>query len=112
MLYFASHRLDVGGGVMVTGSHNPPEYNGFKLTLDKAPFFGPDIQELGRLAASAAYEQGRGKVASVTVFEADVDRVLVGVGGSRPLQVAWDARNGARGATRADVGAGLPGEQS
>src|SRR3546814_7292025 len=96
---------------MVTVSHNPPEYNGFKLTLDKAPFFGPDIQELGRLAASAAYEQGRGKVESVTVFEAYVDRVLVGVGGSRPLKVAWDAGNGALGEAMAAVVARLPGDR-
>lgn len=110
MLYFACHRLDVGGGVMVTGSHNPPEYNGFKLTLGKAPFFGPDIQELGSLAASADYEQGRGKVESITVFQAYVDRVLAGFGGRRPLKVAWDAGNGALGEAMAAVVARLPGE--
>src|SRR3546814_13057961 len=68
MLYFASHTLDVDGGVMVTGSHNPPSYNGFKLVLEKAPFFGADIQTLGTLAASADYASGRGSVGSRTVF--------------------------------------------
>jgi len=109
MLYFACHTLDVGGGVMVTGSHNPPTYNGFKLTLGKAPFFGADIQELGRIAAGADYRHGRGKVRKSSVFDAYVARVLEGVTSHRPLKVAWDAGNGAMGEAMAAVAARLPG---
>src|SRR3546814_425942 len=90
MLYFAAHTLEVGGGVMVTGSHNPPDYNGFKLTLGKAPFFGADIQELGRIAAAADYEQGRGMVTKASVFDDYVARVLDGIAGDRASQVARD----------------------
>jgi phosphomannomutase len=97
MLYFASHTLPVDGGVMVTGSHNPPSYNGFKLTLGKAPFFGAEICELGRIAAAADYTQGCGKLAEISVFDAYVDRVLADLAGGRPLKVAWDAGNGAMG---------------
>src|SRR3546814_10029389 len=81
MLYFASHTLDVDGGVMVTGSHNPPSYNGFKLVLEKAPFFGADIQALGTLAASADYASGRGSVGSLSVFDAYVESLLASVAG-------------------------------
>ena len=109
MLYFASHTLRVDGGVMVTGSHNPPSYNGFKLTLGKAPFFGADIRELGRVAAAGDYTAGRGKVEHISVFDAYVDRVLDDVSGNRPLNVAWDAGNGAMGEAMAAVAARLPG---
>ena len=51
MLYFAVYHLDADGGIMVTGSHNPPDYNGFKMMLGKKPFFGADIQTLGAMAA-------------------------------------------------------------
>ncbi|WP_193369817.1 phosphoglucomutase/phosphomannomutase PgmG [Pelagibius marinus] len=109
MLYLASHILDVDGGVMVTGSHNPPSYNGFKLALNGAPFFGTDIQELGRIAATAEFENGRGGSESISVFDAYVARVLEDVTGSRPLKVAWDAGNGAMGEAMSAVASRLPG---
>ena len=52
MLYFAVHELKADGGIMVTGSHNPPDYNGFKFMLGTNPFFGAQIQELGSIAAA------------------------------------------------------------
>lgn len=110
MLYFAAHTLEVGGGIMVTGSHNPPAYNGFKLTLNKAPFFGADIQALGRIAAEADYESGEGNIDKVSVFQAYVDRILQDKGVGRPLKVAWDAGNGAMGEAMAAVAARLPGQ--
>src|SRR5690606_30863513 len=60
MLYYAVHALKAGGGVMVTGSHNPPNYNGFKMMLGDAPFFGADIQDIGRMAAEEDWESGAG----------------------------------------------------
>src|SRR3546814_1330697 len=81
MLYFAAYTMDLDGGVMVTGSHNPPDYNGFKLVLHKASVFGPDIQQLGRMAAAADYETGRGSRETAAVFDAYVARILQDVAG-------------------------------
>ena len=110
MLYFAAYTMDFDGGVMITGSHNPPDYNGFKLVLHKASVFGPDIQELGRIAAAGDYESGAGSVAEVAVFDAYVARILEDVSGDRRLKVAWDAGNGAMGEAMAALTARLPGE--
>jgi len=109
MLYFACHALKVEGGVMVTGSHNPPSYNGFKLTLHGAPFYGADIRELGKIAATADYRCGGGRIAQAAVYESYVARVLEGMTGQRSLKVAWDAGNGAMGEAMASVAARLPG---
>src|SRR5580698_10827421 len=50
MLYYAATKLETDGAVMVTGSHNPPDYNGFKMMLGRKPFFGAQIQDIGRMA--------------------------------------------------------------
>jgi phosphomannomutase len=110
MLYFATCSLPVGGGIMVTGSHNPPDHNGFKLTLGGKPFFGADIQELGRIAAAGDFQAGQGRVEDRPVFEAYVERLLLDYDAARPLKVAWDAGNGAAGEVMVALTARLPGE--
>src|SRR4051795_4479140 len=60
MLYFATHYLDVDGGLQVTGSHNPADYNGFKLLLKGRWVFGQEIQALGRRSASGQWSDGKG----------------------------------------------------
>src|SRR5882724_708186 len=74
MLYFAAFTLGVDGGIMITGSHNPADYNGFKMMTGKKSFFGPDIQELGRVAAAGAFTGGAGKVREQAVFDPYVAR--------------------------------------
>ncbi|HEY0325717.1 MAG TPA: phosphomannomutase, partial [Allosphingosinicella sp.] len=69
MLYYAEAVLDVVGGIMITGSHNPPDYNGFKMVLQHGPFFGADIQKLGRMAAAGDWESGSGSVEQVDMEE-------------------------------------------
>ena len=61
MLYFATHTLDVDGGIQVTGSHNPADYNGFKLLLNGRSVFGAEIQALGRRAAAGDWTSGNGE---------------------------------------------------
>src|SRR3954468_14802662 len=78
MLYFATHCLDVNGGIQVTGSHNPSDYNGFKLLLKGRSVFGAEIQEIGQRAAWGHWHEGSGTVEEVNVREAYVDRLLQG----------------------------------
>ena len=96
MLYFATHYLDVDGGIQVTGSHNPANYNGFKLLLKGRSVFGAEIQELGQRAASGHWTDGHGTVEEVDIREAYVDRLLQGFSGNA-FRVGWDAGNGAAG---------------
>ncbi|MCS6877574.1 MAG: phosphomannomutase/phosphoglucomutase [Geminicoccaceae bacterium] len=109
MMYFAVHELDTDGGIQVTGSHNPPSHNGFKLMLGKASFFGEQIRELGRLAASGDFSEGAGGVERVDVFDRYVARLARDYHGTRPLDVVWDAGNGAAGPAMAALAARLPG---
>jgi phosphomannomutase len=96
MLYFASYYLDVDGGIQVTGSHNPAEYNGFKLLLKGRSVFGQEIQALGRRAAGGDWLEGTGTVEEVDIREAYVNRLLEGFSG-KAYRVGWDAGNGAAG---------------
>ena len=109
MLYFAAATLPVEGGIMVTGSHNPPSHNGFKLTLAKKSFFGTDIQELGRMAAAGDLESGAGRALDHPIFEDYVARLLEEADRLAPLKVAWDAGNGAAGEAMVRVAERLPG---
>jgi len=109
MLYFAAYTLPVDGGIMVTGSHNPPDHNGFKLVLKKKSFFGADIQRLGQIAASGKFSVGQGKVEEKNILEAYVARLAQDYRGKRPLAVAWDAGNGAAGEAMKLLAARLPG---
>ena len=109
MLYYAVFELDADGGVMVTGSHNPPDYNGFKMMVGKQACYGRDIQALGAAAAAGDFDDGEGGVEQVDIFDRYVDRLLRDFDGA-PLKVAWDAGNGAAGQAVERVASRLPGE--
>ncbi|MGB0631752.1 MAG: phosphomannomutase, partial [Alphaproteobacteria bacterium] len=94
MLYFAVNVLNAAGGIMVSGSHNPPEYNGFKMMRGAKPFYGDDILNLGRIAAAATYEAGTGSDRSEPMLDRYVERILQDYRDGRELKVAWDAGNG------------------
>jgi phosphomannomutase len=111
MLYFATRTLEVDGGIMVTGSHNPPTHNGFKMTLGKRPIFGEDIQRLGRIAAEGhSSVTNVGRIETRDVRGAYTARLLADLGEGRPLRVAWDAGNGATGEILERLAAELKGE--
>ena len=67
MLYFATHHLATDGGLIITGSHNPPDYNGIKMVLLGKPFFGDDIRTIGAIAETGDFESGVGSVEDVPV---------------------------------------------
>jgi phosphomannomutase/phosphoglucomutase len=96
LLYWALHHERVGGGIQITGSHNPPQYNGFKLSLGTGTLHGADIQRLYQLAVAGDFPTGRGSVRHADVIERYIDDVVARVGTlSRPLRVVADYGNGA-----------------
>ncbi len=105
MLYFATYHLQNGSGVEITGSHNPPEYNGLKIVLAGETLYGDGLQGLyqrivaGRLVAAAA----PGPLRSVDVRQAYLDRIVGGVTLARPLRIVIDCGNGVAGAVAGDL---------
>ena len=112
MLYYASTKLKTDGAVMVTGSHNPADYNGFKMMLRGKPFFGEDIKRLGAIALAGDVDEEQAVQPRNTDVSSDyVARVLADWdGGDRMLKVVWDNGNGAAGEVLKRLVAGLPGE--
>ncbi|HMO76560.1 MAG TPA: phosphomannomutase/phosphoglucomutase [Sphingopyxis sp.] len=109
MLYYAASTQEVDGGIQITGSHNPPDYNGFKMVFQGRPFFGADIQGIGRMAAAGDWEAGEGGSESIDIVDAYVDRLVEGFAGEA-LRIGWDAGNGAAGPVIEKLTARLPGE--
>ncbi len=109
MLYYAEATLEVDGGIHVTGSHNPAEYNGFKMVLRHAPFFGDDIQDLAALAESGAWSEGAGMVTTLDLRDAYVGRLMAGYAGGA-YRIGWDTGNGAAGPVIEALVKLLPGE--
>jgi phosphomannomutase len=112
MLYYTATKLETDGAVMVTGSHNPPDYNGFKMMLGRRPFFGQQIQEIGALAAAGdvVAEATAGEQA-IEIADDYIARLLADWdGGDRMLKVVWDNGNGAAGDVLEKLVASLPGE--
>ena len=109
MLYFAVSTLDVEGGIQVTGSHNPADYNGFKMLLKGRSVFGAEIQDLGRRAAEADWSEGSGLVSEHDIVDDYVDALVKGFDG-KPYRIGWDAGNGAAGPIVVKLVKRLPGE--
>ena len=116
MLYYAEASAeDVQGGIQITGSHNPANYNGFKMVFQGRPFFGDDIQELGRLAAVGAWTNGTGTHQRRDVMDAYIARMIEGLAGIdhaalAQLKIGWDAGNGAAGPALELLVKQIPGE--
>ena len=109
MLYFAVATLGVDGGIQVTGSHNPADYNGFKMLLNGRSVFGEEIQALGRRAEIADWVEGLGSVSEVDVIPAYLDALLKGFDG-QAYRIGWDNGNGAGGEILERLLPRLPGE--
>ncbi|MFC4293647.1 phosphoglucomutase/phosphomannomutase PgmG [Novosphingobium tardum] len=116
MLYYAEASIpEADGGIQITGSHNPANYNGFKMVFQGRPFFGKDILELGRMAAAGEWASGNGTSTSREILGEYIERLIEGLAGisndelSR-LRIGWDAGNGAAGPALEALTARLPGE--
>jgi phosphomannomutase len=114
MLYYAATSLATDGAIMVTGSHNPPDYNGFKMMMGRKPFYGAQIQSIGTIAETGdVVAESDGSEQSVSIADEYVAR-LAGDwdGGDRALKVVWDNGNGAAGDVLAKLVQQLPGEHT
>ncbi|MFO1255240.1 MAG: phosphomannomutase/phosphoglucomutase [Sphingomonadaceae bacterium] len=115
MLYYAEASLEeVQGGIQITGSHNPANYNGFKMVFRGRPFFGADIQRLGQMAASGDWDKGSGTSVNRPILDEYIDRLVQGLAGIDRAQldrlaIGWDAGNGAAGPALEKLVRKLPG---
>ena len=116
MLYFAQHHLDTDTGLMISGSHNPPHHNGIKICLRTGPFYGEDIQQLGKIAAVGDYISGQaGEDKFVDVMPDYLNMLLSDLNNnyddaSKGFKIAWDTGNGSAGEVVKKLTEKLPGE--
>jgi phosphomannomutase/phosphoglucomutase len=98
MVYFATHHFETGSGVMVTGSHNPPEYNGLKMMIAGETLAAEAIQDVRRLIEKGDFASGAGRLEAADIRQAYLDRIASDVKLARPLTIAIDCGNGSPGA--------------
>lgn len=113
MLYFSVYHLNQDAGIMITGSHNPKEHNGFKILLKERPFYGDDIIGLAKIAEKGDFVEGQGSIKEEDISENYVDKILSdcilaesdsalldeidNFNPKKELRIAWDAGNGSAG---------------
>ena len=114
MLYYTATTRKTDGAIMVTGSHNPPNYNGFKMMLGPKPFFGTQIRDLGVMASQGdVVAEAQGGTSQVDIAAEYVDRLRQDWdGGDRKLKVVWDNGNGSGGDILNALVKVLPGEHT
>jgi phosphomannomutase/phosphoglucomutase len=103
MLYFATHELGTRSGVMVTGSHNPPEYNGLKMMVAGETLAGDAIQALRQRIVEGRLASGSGRCTRADIRERYLERIVSTLALARPMRVAVDAGNGVAGATAPEL---------
>ncbi len=112
MLYFTVCSRELDGGIMVTGSHNPPTHNGFKFMLGRKPFYGQDIARIGTIASANEVYSGNGTSSELDIADEYVDTLVKACSGNKPVNVAWDAGNGAAGEIMSKLVRKLPGKHT
>jgi phosphomannomutase/phosphoglucomutase len=95
--YFGLHTLGVDGGVMITGSHNPPEYNGFKVAVGHSTLYGEEIRRIASIMESDDFEVGRGEVEGLELLKRYESYLAKDIAVSRRLKVVIDSGNGMGG---------------
>src|SRR5471030_1001697 len=103
MVYFGTHVLEASSGVMVTGSHNPPDYNGFKMVLAGEAIYGDTIQALFQSIQSEDFTHGKGSYRTHDIRQAYLDRIIGDIKLARPMKIVIDSGNGVAGAFAGDM---------
>ena len=102
--YFSYFHLDVDGGIMITGSHNPPDFNGFKLGVNKASLYGPEIMKIYEIIYRGNFSKGKGKIETYEIIEPYIDEISKKIFlGNNTVDFAIDAGNGAGGLVVPDI---------
>ena len=109
-LYFGVHHLKADGGIMITGSHNPPDYNGFKMMLGHGPFFGQDIKDMAKTPYNPNKVIEGGQQIQLDIQDAYLHRVLEGLRLDTKLSIVWDCGNGVAGPVIDKLSKSLSGE--
>ena len=109
-LYFGVHHLRADGGIMITGSHNPPDYNGFKMMLGHGPFFGEDIKDMAKTPYNPTKIIEGGQQIQLDIQDAYLHRVLEGLRLDTKLSIVWDCGNGVAGPVIDKLSKSLSGE--
>jgi len=104
LLYFSLHHFEVDGGIQITGSHNPPEYNGFKVCLGKATIYGKEIQEIRGIAETGKFHKGKGRVEAAEITGPYLDYLRHNLQpGHISIKVVVDGGNGMGGLVAPDA---------
>ena len=111
LLYFSTISNNSRGGVMVTGSHNPKNYNGFKLILDGLPFYGEDLINLKKKAQNFLLEKNRGKKEKVNFESEYLKNIFNNFSQDRKLNIVWDSGNGSAGKVMEEISGKIRGQQ-
>jgi len=103
VLYFATYELGTGSGVEITGSHNPPEYNGLKMMVDGVTLSGEAIQTVKQRILNQDFKTGSGTLSHVDILDKYIDRITSDLKLARPMKVVIDCGNGVAGATAPQI---------
>lgn len=103
VLYYATYKLETGTGVMITGSHNPPNYNGLKMMMAGASLYGEAIQRLYQRIAGHEVCTGEGTLESIEILDEYIQRVVGDIQLARPMKIGVDCGNGVPGLIAADL---------
>ncbi len=95
VLYFSTHKLDSSNGVIITGSHNPSEYNGFKIIMDGKSLLSEEIQDIKKIIENEEFLEGLGKLTHINILNDYQNSIVESINIKRPLRIAIDCGNGA-----------------
>ena len=111
MMYYTVNKFDLEAGIMITGSHNPAEYNGFKFMLGKDPFYGDNIKELENMVRLRDFiESGGREIILNDIFTKYINDLLEGMEFSDDMRIAWDIGNGATSNVIREIVMRIPGQ--
>lgn len=103
VLYFATHHLNVPSGIMITGSHNPPDYNGLKIVVAGKALYGEDIQRIRVMIEQNQFHEGNGRIEEQSIVQDYIQAVVTNVAVDKPLKVVVDCGNGVAGAVAPEL---------